>query len=78
MNWVTGAAVYVCIWWVVVFAVLPWGVKPAADAQPGNDPGAPADPRLVLKGVVTTAIATLLWIVFYVLANSDLITFRGD
>ena len=76
MSWVTGAAVYVCIWWVVIFAVLPWGIKPATDAQPGTDPGAPANPRLLLKALVTTAIATLLWIAFYLIARSDLITFR--
>lgn len=76
MSWVTGAAVYVCIWWVVVFAVLPWGVERAADPQPGTDPGAPANPRLLLKALVTTAIATVLWIAFYLIARSDLITFR--
>jgi predicted secreted protein len=76
MSWVTAAAIYVCIWWVVVFAVLPWGIEPSADPQPGADPGAPANPRLLLKALVTTAIATLLWIAFYLIARSDLITFR--
>jgi predicted secreted protein len=76
MSWVTGAGAYVCIWWVVVFAVLPWGVKPAENTLPGTDPGAPANPRLLLKALVTTAIATGLWIVFYLIARSDLITFR--
>jgi len=76
MSWVAATAVYVCIWMVVLFAVLPWGVKPATDVQPGTDPGAPANPRLRLKALVTTAIATLLWIAFYLIARSDLITFR--
>jgi len=78
MNWVTGVAVYVCIWWVVVFAVLPWGVRPSSDAPPGTDPGAPADPQLLRKALVTTAIATLLWIAFYLVERSDLISFRGS
>jgi predicted secreted protein len=78
MNWVTGVAVYVCIWWVVVFAVLPWGVHPQDDAQPGTDPGAPAHPQLLRKALVTTAIATLLWIAFYLVERSDLISFRGS
>ena len=47
MNWVTGIAVYVCIWSVVVFAVLPWGVKPANDLPPGADRGAPENPRKI-------------------------------
>ena len=76
MNWLTGIAVYVCVWWVVVFAVLPWGVQPASDDQAGADPGAPANPRLPLKALVTTVIATLLWLVYYLVATSDLITFR--
>ena len=25
MGWVTGLAVYVIIWWLVIFMVLPWG-----------------------------------------------------
>jgi predicted secreted protein len=78
MNWVTGVAVYVCIWWVVVFAVLPWGVHPQGDVQPGTDPGAPAHPQLLRKALVTTAIATLLWIAFYLVERSDLISFRGS
>ncbi|HEX3499839.1 MAG TPA: DUF1467 family protein [Stellaceae bacterium] len=78
MSWVTGAAVYVCIWMVVLFAVLPWGIRPTAEVQRGHDPGAPANPRLLLKALVTTAIATLLWIAFYLVARSDLISFRGS
>jgi predicted secreted protein len=76
MNWATGIAVYVCIWWVVIFAVLPWGVRTAAPNEQGFDPGAPENPRLLTKIVVTTAIASVLWLGFYLLATSDLITFR--
>ena len=76
MNWVTGIAVYVCIWWVVIFAVLPWGVKPTLDPQPGFDRGAPENPRLGRKAAITTLIATLLWIVLYLIVAFDLITFR--
>ena len=76
MNWVTGIAVYVCIWWVVIFAVLPWGVRTADPSEQGFDAGAPENPRLWTKIAVTTAIATVLWIAFYFIATSDLITFR--
>jgi predicted secreted protein len=76
MNWVTGVAVYVCIWWVVVFAVLPIGVRSSAPSDEGHDPGAPANPRVLFKALLTTAIATILWVVFYVIATSNLISFR--
>jgi len=76
MNWATGIAVYVCIWWVVIFAVLPWGVKPVSDPPPGFDRGAPENPRLVRKAAITTLIATLLWILLYAIVAFDLVTFR--
>jgi predicted secreted protein len=78
MNWVTGIAVYVCIWWVVIFAVLPWGIRTAAPNEQGFDAGAPENPRLPMKIAVTTAIASVLWLAFYLIATSDLITFRDS
>jgi len=76
MGWVTAVAVYVCIWWVVIFAVLPWGVRTPEANDEGLDPGAPENPHLFRKLVITTAIATALWVVFYLIATSDLISFR--
>ena len=49
MNWFVGIATYVVIWWITIFAVLPWGVTPAQDGDPGHAAGAPANPRLLLK-----------------------------
>ena len=76
MSWVTGLAVYVVLWWIVLFAVLPWGVQPAEELPPGADRGAPARPRLVLKAAVTTLIAGILWVAIDILVRSDIISFR--
>jgi predicted secreted protein len=77
VSWVTGIAIYVCIWWVVIFAVLPWGVRaPAKDEGRGFDPGAPERPLLLRKALVTTAIAAVLWAILYLIVRSDLISFR--
>ncbi len=46
MNWFIGIATYVVIWWLVIFTVLPFGVKPAEEGDPGHDAGAPRHPRL--------------------------------
>ena len=32
MSWTTAAAIYFIIWWVVLFAVLPFGVRNAGEA----------------------------------------------
>ena len=41
----TVIAIYFLIWWVTLFAVLPWGVRnqeESGEVAPGTDPGAPA------------------------------------
>ena len=76
MGWVSGIAVYVIIWWTVLFAVLPWGIRPAEDPVPGEMPGAPENPRLWTKAGVTTAISAVVWGVVYLLVDSNLISFR--
>jgi len=76
MNWFTGVLVYVMIWWVVLFTVLPWGIKVPEEPEPGHATSAPEQPRLVRKFTVTTVIATLLWGLAYYLIDSGLISFR--
>jgi predicted secreted protein len=75
-GWVTGIAVYILIWWVTIFAVLPFGVHRARDPQPGTVESAPDNPRLPFKFAVTTGIAAVLWLIVYALAKSDIISFH--
>ena len=58
------AAIYFTTWWVVLFAVLPWGVRSQDEAEevsPGTDPGAPMLPRLAVKALWTTAISVVVF-----------------
>ncbi len=77
MNWFVGIATYVVIWWITIFAVLPWGVTPAQDGDPGHAAGAPANPRLLLKAGITTLIAALLWGVVYWVVASGIVNLRS-
>lgn len=79
MNWFTGTTVFLVIWWLVVFIVLPWGNRPidGADISRGHASSAPKKPRLVIKMIVTTAIASVLWVIFYALVGTGWITFRS-
>jgi predicted secreted protein len=62
MSTSTAIAIYFLIWWVVLFAVLPWGVNAQGeDAAPGTDPGAPMFPNLKAKLIWTTTVATLIF-----------------
>ncbi len=76
MNWVTGLVVYVILWWLVLFITLPFGVRPQENPVPGTVPSAPEKPRLWLKVGVTTMVSGLLWVLFRVVLELDLVSFR--
>lgn len=44
MGIVSGIVVFIMIWWVTLFAVLPWGVRPSEAPVPGEFGGAPEKP----------------------------------
>ncbi|MBN8920258.1 MAG: DUF1467 family protein [Rhizobiales bacterium] len=62
MSLSTAFAIYFVVWWVVLFAVLPWGVRSQAEdgnVAHGTDPGAPAAPKLLAKLLWTTIISAI-------------------
>ncbi|MBV9051586.1 MAG: DUF1467 family protein [Hyphomicrobiales bacterium] len=62
-------AIYVVVWWITIFAILPIGVRSqdeAGEVVPGSDPGAPALPRLALKALITTAVSAVILAIIYV------------
>ena len=76
MSLYSAILVFVVIWWLVLFAVLPWGISRSETAEPGHAVEAPANPRLPLKFAVTTVIALVLFAAAWWLIQSDLISFR--
>lgn len=78
MRLTTAVAIYFLIWWVVLFAILPWGIRSqveSGDVVEGSDPGAPAIPRLLKKLIWTTVVATLVFAIVAVLYVNRLVTF---
>ena len=76
MNWVTGLLVYVVVWWIAFFMVLPWGVKVPDEPEPGHASSAPVRPMLWRKALITTAIAALVWVAIYTVIESGLLSLR--
>lgn len=77
MNWFTGCVLYILIWWISLFAVLPIGTH--AVERPDTVSGwrgAPARPRMWLKIGITTLVACVLWLAAFALIESNLISFR--
>ena len=62
-------AVYFVIWWITLFAVLPFGIKNASEAgqavEEGHDAGAPVLAGLWKKAAINTVVAAITFAAFY-------------
>jgi predicted secreted protein len=71
-------AIYVVIWWTVLFAMLPIGVRTSEEAgekaSPGTVESAPHLPNLLPKMVATTVVSSIVFAVLYVIIVDHLIT----
>lgn len=76
MGWLTGFFIYVVVWWIVLFAVLPWGVRTPEEPEPGMASSAPVKPRILFKFAMTSVVSLVIWGAIVALIQSDLISFR--
>lgn len=75
MSLTSGVAIYFVIWWIVLFAVLPWGYRTQAEVgevTPGTESSAPARFRMLRVAVVTTLVAAVVFTGVYLLLTSGL------
>ena len=78
---ITGSIiVYVIIWWIIFFSVLPIGIRSNKevfkDKIGGVDPGAPKNPKIGKKFLITTLITTIIFLVIYYLVKFNLLNLR--
>ena len=78
---ITGSIiVYVLIWWIIFFSVLPVGIQSNKgrfrEKLEGIDPGAPDNPKIARKFLITTIITSIIFIVIYYLVKLDLLNLR--
>lgn len=76
MTVVASIVVFVLIWWLTLFMVLPWKAQPPDKSEPGHATGAPARPMIVGKLLVTTGISLVLFAIVFALIHYDVISFR--
>jgi predicted secreted protein len=73
--------VYISIWWIVFFSILPIGIKSQnakfTDELHGNDRGAPKNPRIAKKFFLTTLITSIIFLVIYYLVSHNYLNLRG-
>ena len=78
---ITGSIiVYVLIWWMIFFSVLPIGIQSKKEkfkeGIDGIDPGAPNNPKIGKKFLITTIITSLIFSVIYYLVKFNLLNLR--
>lgn len=68
MSLTLGIALYIVIWWTMLFAVLPLGVRTqgeAGEVVPGTPASAPVQPRFLriigINTVVSTIVFAIVW-----------------
>jgi predicted secreted protein len=79
MTWFTGIVVFLLVWWVALFCVLPIGTRPDADGDPaaGGWRGTPVAVHLGWKLLGTTALSAVIWGGIWLLIEADWISFRS-
>ena len=68
----TFLVIFVISWWLILFLVLPVGISKQKNVKFGNDPGAPNEPMLKKKFLITTIIALILTLIILFIKNEIL------
>ena len=72
------AIIYIIIWWIVFFAILPIDVERKKMVKiDGEDPGSPENPKMLKKFIYCTGITTVLFIIIYILMKFEYLNLRN-
>jgi len=76
---VTGLAVmYIIIWWIVFFSILPIDVnRKRKFLVPANDVGAPENPKILKKFIYCTLITSFIFLIIYIFIKYEYINLRN-
>ena len=64
--------IYLILWWLVFFVMLPFGVERDQDVTFGNDPGAPKKSLVKKKAIISSFVTLILTVVAIVIKNEIL------
>lgn len=63
----TGIVLYVMIWVVMLFLVLPWGVRIPHTVTRGHADSAPDKPFIGLKLLIVSVLSAFVWVIAYLI-----------
>ena len=72
------AIIYIIIWWIVFFAILPIDVERIKSIKiEGEDSGSPENPKMLKKFIYCTGITTILFIIIFLLMKFEYLNLRN-
>ena len=76
---ITGSlVVFVCLWWIIFFAILPIDVNREKKQNIiGIDAGAPENPKIIKKFVYSTLITSIIFIIIFLLVKYEYLNIRN-
>ena len=75
-EFLKGVLIYVIIWWIVVFTILPIGIRKPDKVEKGHAEGAPQNPQILKKFIITSLIAFVLWLIVFYFIKNQVLTFQ--
>ncbi len=76
VEFLKGFLVYVIIWWIVLFTMLPIGIQKSHKIDKGHADGAPKNPLILKKFLITSIISFFLWLIVFYLIKKEFYTFQ--
>ena len=78
MSFTGSAIIYVLIWWIVFFSILPIDVNRQKTSKiEGEDAGSPENPKILKKFIYCTGITSIIFIIIYLLVKYELFNLRN-
>ena len=71
------AIIYIIIWWIVFFSILPIDVnRQKTHRIKGEDAGSPENPKIFKKFINCTGITSIIFIIIYLLVKYEYLNLR--
>ena len=71
------AIIYIIIWWIVFFTILPIDVNRLKSVKiKGEDAGSPENPKMLKKFIYCTGITTVIFMIIYLLIKYEYLNLR--
>lgn len=76
MTLISDIVIFVCAWWLLFFPMLTIGIRVPEDQEQGHATSAPENPRILLRIIITTVLAVIIWWLIRTLIQADIYSFR--